>query len=423
MTFYVRRVLPFGFAVLSLCVGTLARGEEYNLGPQDKVKIKAYDWRPGSDEIHEWAALTGEFIVSASGKLSLPVVGDMDVDQTTTSDVARILAQKLKLRLGLTNAPFVSIEVAEFRPFYILGSVQKPGEYAYRPSLTILQAVSVAGGLQRAVDSGLAAFERDAIASRGDLHSLEAQRIQLLMRQARLKAQTDESSQIMLPSELASQKSTPSIVRLINEETELFESTRRSLAAQLAIIEQSKALLQQEVVSLAIKDKNLRHQSDLTKAELTNVAGLVSRGLAVTTHQTSVEQTLAQLESSSLDVKLSQLTAQQRIAQADRDSLELKNKARSLALTDANDVRARLAELTERINTASELLDEAEYRAPLEGENGSARHLITTYYVTRKKDGETQTLSVAESDRVEPADTIRVVRQPAVAVSSIKGAD
>lgn len=412
------RCLLAATALLSMLMPP-AVGDEYRLGPQDKVKIKAYDWRPGSDDTHEWAALTGGFTVSASGKLSLPIVGDVAVARSTTSDVAHDIAVRLQQRLGLANAPFVSIEISEFRPFYILGGVQKPGEYAYRPSLTMLQAVSVAGGLLRPADASLAAAERDVIVNRGDLRALSAQRLQLLVRQARLKAQIDEAAQIGLPSEIAAQGNAPAFVRLVKEETQLFDSTRRTLAAQLAINDQTKLLLQQEVASLAIKEKNLAHQIDLTRSELTNVSGLVSRGLAVTTHQTSVEQALAQLESSTLDVKLAQLTAQQRIGQADRDSLELKNKAKSMALADANEVRAKLAELEERIKATRELLDEVEDRLPAEVDSGAAdRRTSAVYYVTRESDGKVLTTSVAESDRVAPGDTIRVVRQPVAAVSA-----
>ena len=45
------------------------------------------------------------------------------------------------------RGPRISVEIVGFRPFYILGVVQKPGEYDFRPGLTVMQAVSIAGGV------------------------------------------------------------------------------------------------------------------------------------------------------------------------------------------------------------------------------------------------------------------------------------
>ena len=47
---------------------------------------------------------------------------------------------------GYVNNPRVSIQVVSFRPFYILGEVNKPGEYPVSTGLTLVQAVAPAGG-------------------------------------------------------------------------------------------------------------------------------------------------------------------------------------------------------------------------------------------------------------------------------------
>ena len=60
-----------------------------------------------------------------------------------------MIAEQFRQRMGFVEAPSVSIEIAKFRPFYITGDVQHPGEYAYRPGLTVLQALSLAGGYYR----------------------------------------------------------------------------------------------------------------------------------------------------------------------------------------------------------------------------------------------------------------------------------
>src|SRR5687768_3896498 len=50
---------------------------EYRLGPQDKISIKVYEWRPARDEVYEWAAFKAEHTVDSGGFLSLPLVGQV----------------------------------------------------------------------------------------------------------------------------------------------------------------------------------------------------------------------------------------------------------------------------------------------------------------------------------------------------------
>ena len=107
---------------------------QYRLGPGDKVRLIVF----GQDN------LGGEFSVSAAGILSLPLIGDLPAAGRTLSDVQSDITAKLAD--GYINDPKVSLEVINFRPFYILGEVNKPGEYPYAAGLTVLNAVAEAGG-------------------------------------------------------------------------------------------------------------------------------------------------------------------------------------------------------------------------------------------------------------------------------------
>ena len=56
-------------------------------------------------------------------------------------------------KLALSERPNTSIEIIQFRPFFVMGDLERPGEYAYRPGITALQAVSLAGGFYRAASA------------------------------------------------------------------------------------------------------------------------------------------------------------------------------------------------------------------------------------------------------------------------------
>jgi polysaccharide export outer membrane protein len=114
---------------------------EYRLGPADKVRINVF----GEE------ALTGEFTVGNSGKVSLPLIGEVQAEGLTIAELQEAIAEAL--RQGYINEPRVNAEVLNYRPFYILGEVNTPGEYPYTANLTVLNAVATAGGFTYRADT------------------------------------------------------------------------------------------------------------------------------------------------------------------------------------------------------------------------------------------------------------------------------
>lgn len=107
---------------------------DYRLGVADKVRIIVFD-EP---------SLSGEFLVNANGSLSMPLIGDVPVAGSTASVVTEAIRKRLSD--GFLKEPQVSIDILTFRPFYILGEVNKPGEYPYSSGLTVFNAVATAEG-------------------------------------------------------------------------------------------------------------------------------------------------------------------------------------------------------------------------------------------------------------------------------------
>ncbi len=88
--------------------------------------------------------LTGDFTIDPSGYLALPVVGTTLVAGMTPAQLRDKLVAAF--RAAHIKAPGVTVEVVEFRPFYILGEVDKPGAYPYIGGLNIMSAIAIAGG-------------------------------------------------------------------------------------------------------------------------------------------------------------------------------------------------------------------------------------------------------------------------------------
>lgn len=107
---------------------------DYALGPGDKLRITVFNE----------ATLTGEFTVTPGGTIAFPLIGDLPVKDNTIEALQRAITGRLAA--GYVNDPRVSVEIMTFRPYYILGEVNRPGEYPYSSGLTLPQAVAAAGG-------------------------------------------------------------------------------------------------------------------------------------------------------------------------------------------------------------------------------------------------------------------------------------
>ena len=103
---------------------------DYVLGTGDKVKITVY----GEDD------LGGTFQVDARGFVQLPLVGAIAASGGTGPD----LAERIETALddGFMLNPRVNVEIIQYRPFYVIGEVNKPGQYPYVNDMNVLNAVA-----------------------------------------------------------------------------------------------------------------------------------------------------------------------------------------------------------------------------------------------------------------------------------------
>jgi polysaccharide export outer membrane protein len=114
----------------------------YHLGPGDQVRIITL----GDDQ------MTGEFRVNDSGAIALPLLGSVKAAELTTAELEQAVAGAL-IKAQLMRNPSVSVEVTTYRPIFVLGEVNHPGQFPYQPGMTVVTAVAVAGGFTyRAVE-------------------------------------------------------------------------------------------------------------------------------------------------------------------------------------------------------------------------------------------------------------------------------
>ncbi|MBT5415402.1 MAG: polysaccharide export protein [Rhodospirillaceae bacterium] len=117
--------------------GVAAQITQYLLGPGDRLTVTVF----GQPD------MSGEFEVDGSGQLTLPLVGAVDAGGLTVTGLTESLTTRLASDFLVD--PQVSIEVLNYRPFYILGEVKSPGSYAYVAGIDVRQSIAIAGGFTR----------------------------------------------------------------------------------------------------------------------------------------------------------------------------------------------------------------------------------------------------------------------------------
>lgn len=135
--------------------------QSYVLGPNDRIRLRVY----GEQDI------AGDYEVDGAGFVSVPLAGRVKAGGLTTRQLERAIVSALSK--GMLRDPRVNVEVATYRPFFILGEVKRAGEYPYKSGLTVLDAVASAGGYTYRANESKVAIRRAGSAVE-DVYPLDA---------------------------------------------------------------------------------------------------------------------------------------------------------------------------------------------------------------------------------------------------------
>lgn len=126
----------------------------YRLGAGDEVRIAIF----GLDTV------TNTYTVGDGGTISMPLLNTVPASGRTVEELQVAIVDVLRQK-EIVRAPSVSVQVQKYRPFFILGEVQRPGQYPYVPGMTVLTAVSIAGGFTFRAETRRAALVRPTATS------------------------------------------------------------------------------------------------------------------------------------------------------------------------------------------------------------------------------------------------------------------
>jgi polysaccharide export outer membrane protein len=107
----------------------------YRVGPEDQLRVTVFND----------PRLTGDFRVSDAGTIALPLIGTVRAAGLSTTEVERAVEKEMRDK-NLFRDPSAAVQVIAYRPVFVLGMVERGGQFPYQPGMNSLTAVAVAGG-------------------------------------------------------------------------------------------------------------------------------------------------------------------------------------------------------------------------------------------------------------------------------------
>lgn len=328
---------------------------QYRLDAGDVVEVSIY----GSPELQR------KVTVNADGEVSYPLIGMVKAAGLTVSQLRDHL-QSVLVQRGIINSPDVTIEIVQYRPFFVSGDVARPGSFPYQPGLTVRQAVTLAGGYDVfRFRSGRDPFV-DASEFRSEYESLWLEIVKQEARIRRLRAELAGGSSIEPP---AGQVPVPDAIgdSVAKLESQQLQLRRSDLEKEKKFLERSLEMAQQQLEALgAIQredEDNLQQRNEdvaRTKAlyekglsplnrlieEQRQILAARQRAYATANQLTAAKSAYVQVErriEQTLDQRKIELTRELQDATVDLEKLRSRLQASSDKLLYATTTRSQMA--------------------------------------------------------------------------------
>jgi len=367
----------------------------YRLGPGDKLHIAVLN-NPD---------LSGDFTIQQSGNVSLPSVGRIEVVGHNLEEFEDEVIRRLR-ESGLLN-PQITVDVAAYRPIYVVGDVKLPGRYPFEMGMTVLQALAVAGGFLTLDDQTLK-LRLELLEAQDSVDTLESDHLAAIAKRARLSAERDGAGEIQFPQEVVERQKDPLVAGLIDSENRILATHRTAIEGEVAILENQRAQLHDEISNLNDQLKSVEKRSQLIETEQRDVEYLFGKGLAAKARVLELQRLQTDVQRDRLGIAAFVARANQEISKVDLSITNLRNERLDRILGDLAAVEQLIGQLEIRQRTGKDILAlrqaismQPAMRLVLVGEK---------FVITRDQGSGPEDMKATDQSYVQPGDVVRITR-------------
>ena len=283
-------------AVLAPGVPEDALGD-YHLAPGDRLTIAVFD-EP---------QLSGDFFIDGGGEILLPVAGSVRISGLTLAE-AQELIQK-QFADGVLHRPAVSVRIKEYRPIFVTGEVKRPGSYKFMLGESVEAAIATAGGEGHALEQPLGVAISDFITADERVRKLEAEKVSMFVRKARLEAQRDERENFVMPLLVGLDVRNVDFQRVYSAESDTFLRLQQTYRGQLETLQKQQPRIEAETNAVTDQIAKQNKRLDIVNEHLADLEYLQTKGLVrkeVLLNQ-QIEKTLVESQISTLEAGVAHL--------------------------------------------------------------------------------------------------------------------
>ncbi|WP_353476560.1 polysaccharide biosynthesis/export family protein (plasmid) [Salipiger sp. H15] len=383
------------------CPALAQQAEPYRVTTGDRLSVSVYG---NPDQ-------SGELRLDADGAIVHPLAGTVPALGRTLEEIRGDLSARLAEFLP---NPTVTIGIAAYSPVFVLGDVQSPGEYDYRPGLSVLQLIALAGGVPRdplGLTGGFLSIldaKRDA-----EMQSLAIFAAEVTI--ARLQSELSDESFVttgITPPPLISRSDEN---RIIDDEHQLYALRKEKRAAQDRGFE---AQIQSYDTEIETLEKSIVLHNDelaLMEEDISATQQLVERSLATPTRLREVQREKSAKLRDALELQMYLSRARQGKVATTRERTDAGTEFRTAVGESLKAARADLVQAQLRLRTIEETLANLRSSRELAADGGAESDLVLT--VMRASGDELQELPITANARLAPGDILRVTR-PAFAAGA-----
>ena len=346
--------------------------------------------------------LSGDYRINDDQTISIPVVGRVSIASLDAAGLEKSLSERLARLVG--REAYVTVEVTEYRPVFISGYVSKPGTAAWKPGMTVLQAVTVSGGAFRGADSSGVDGANTKLQ-----RTIEDQK-RVLATIARLSAEQKGLDKIELPPRLIALVGRRDAQELIDAQQTSFQSRRSATETQVVGLQRAIALAKQEIEGIKAQRARLGEQLKFRRLQFAQLKVLYTKQFLRIDRLTEEELKIADLEEklASLGVSLSRTDGA--LLGFERDLGNLKQDRRALIDTDLMKLERDAAQHEVEIEAAGTL--PRKITRPLsDADTEGPKKDSILYEIVRQGAGGPKTLPADRNMPVKPGDMIVVTLQ------------
>lgn len=368
-----------------------AQGQEYRVASGDVLRITVYG-DPG---------LSGSFPIGADGTIGYPLLGNVAVSGRPVEEVRQAIDAGLKEHIANLS---VSVVVETYAPVFVVGEVQRPGRYEFRPGMIALELFALGGGQKEVLAQGDNAGVRLA-GLRQDYVDLGAQLLGQDVKRVRLEAELNGQPFTYRPSEEIGTPDPRIVDQIVEAERTLFELRRTTLDAELKSLEQQRAGYVDEIDTLEKSGKLRNGELTLLDEDVKLAQSMVARGLTSKTQLRDKQREISATNRDVLEFGSFLARARQNLTVIDSRLGSLREQRRGEVAAELRDLNIDILRLRRKMTYSLQAMAEAGIAIE---RKGGARQTAFRFSAVRLVDGKYREVPVGQTDPVRAGDILRV---------------